>query len=129
MSDEENGSCCSSSLITRYSSLVTHHSSLITHYSSLITRYSSLITHRSLLITHRPSDLLEHVGAQDFEVLVDLRRVEIAQRRRDRGEQRIAVLRRVAEADHLARVRHGHGRQRYDRLRQDASVIAVIAAE
>src|SRR5436305_11022522 len=56
-------------------------------------------------------------------------RLDEPQRRGDRGEQRIAVLGGEAEAVDLALVTHGERRRDQHGLRQDAAVVAVVAAE
>src|SRR6266567_6186694 len=52
---------------------------------------------------HR-SDLSKNVRTQGVEPLLELAGIEITKCRGDRGEKRVAVLWRVAEADDLARV-------------------------
>src|SRR6266567_3825171 len=54
---------------------------------------------------HR-SDLSKNVRAQRVEALLELARIEITKCRRDRREERAAVLRRVTEANHFARIRN-----------------------
>src|SRR5215813_1043628 len=75
------------------------------------------------------SDLTEEIWPQDLDLFLERRRIEIAQRRRNRGEKRVAVLRRVAEADDFLRVWNRQRRDWYDGLREDAPVVAVVAAE
>src|SRR6266851_7611106 len=78
---------------------------------------------------YRLLDLAEDVRPQRVDVVFELLLVEQPQRGGDRGEQRVSVLRRVAEADDLARIRHRHGGQRDHRLREDPAEVSVIAAE
>src|SRR2546423_2338180 len=74
-------------------------------------------------------DLTKDIRAQHVEAFVELRGIEQLERRGDGGEERVAVLRRVAETHDLPRVRHAHCRQRNHRLREDAAEVTVVAAE
>src|SRR5437870_6902729 len=74
-------------------------------------------------------DLAKDVGPQYVDAILELGHVEEAQRCGDRGEKGVAVLRRVAEADHLAWIRHAQRRQRNHGLRKDPAEVAVIAPE
>src|SRR5436305_1857825 len=56
-------------------------------------------------------------------------RLDEPQRGGDRRQQRVAVLGREAEAVDLALVAHGERRRHQHGLRQDAAVVAVVAAE
>src|SRR4051812_7646614 len=56
------------------------------------------------------SNHAEDVRAKDVEILLELGYIEEAQGGGDRGEQRVSILRRVAEAGHFPRARHGQRR-------------------
>src|SRR6266550_680296 len=74
-------------------------------------------------------NLTKDVWPQHVEPFVELRWIEQLERRGDRREERVAVLRRVAEADDLSWIRHAHRRERDHRLGEDAAEVTVIAAE
>src|SRR5207245_5363047 len=74
-------------------------------------------------------DLAEEVGPDRVDPLLEALGVEEPERGGDRGEERVAVLRGEAEADHLVVAAGGQGRHRDDRLGEDAAEEAVVAAE
>src|SRR5512135_3510249 len=76
------------------------------------------------------SDFREDEALEDLDAGRGVLGVHEPDRPGDRGEEGVAVLRREAEAHDLAPlVRDRERRRRHDGLREDAAVVAVVAAE
>src|SRR6266478_2877435 len=100
-----------------------------THFITLVALFVGITQHDVLWRFGRRSDFLEEIRPEDVKALVIGVRIEQPRGRRDTTEERIAVLWGETKARDLMPIAHGERRDRYHRLVEQTSKIAMIAPE